>query len=79
MVAVSRFGIAARGLVFIAIAWLLGRAAADHDPSKAGGIGDALATLAQLGPIPYAAIGAGLIAYALYELLNARYRRVEAV
>ena len=78
VVGVSRFGIAARGLVFIAIGWLLGRAAADHDPQKAGGIGDAMSTLAQLGPLPYIAIGAGLIAYGVYELLNARYRRVEA-
>ena len=78
VVAVSRFGIAARGLVFIAIGWLMGRAAARHDPEQAGGIQDAMTTLAQLGPLPYAAIGAGLIAYGVYELVNARYRRVEA-
>jgi hypothetical protein len=78
VVTVSRVGIAARGLVFIAIGWLLGRAAASHDAEKAGGISDALDTLAGLGPLPYAAIGAGLIAYGFYELLNARYRRVEA-
>jgi hypothetical protein len=73
---VSRVGIAARGLVFMAIAWLLGRAAASHDPSRAGGIGDALASLAQLGRFPYAAIGGGLMAYGVYQLLNARYRRM---
>lgn len=78
VVVVSRLGIAARGLVFIAIAWLLGRAAAEHDAEKAGGIGDAMATLAELGRLPYAAVGIGLIAYGVYELLNARYRRVEA-
>lgn len=78
VVIVSRLGIAARGLVFIAIGWLLGRAAAAHDPSQAGGVQDALRSLEQLGRWPYAAIGAGLIAYGGYELLNARYRRVEA-
>jgi hypothetical protein len=78
VIGVSRFGIGARGLVFLAIAWLLGRAAGDHDPSRAGGIDDALQRLATLGRLPYAAIGAGLIAYGLYELLNARYRRIEA-
>ena len=78
VVAVSRVGIAARGLVFIAIGGLLGAAAADHDPAKAGGISDALSTLAQLGPFPYAAIGVGLISYGIYELLNSRYRRVVA-
>jgi hypothetical protein len=78
VIVVSRFGIAARGLVFVAIAWLLARAAAAHDPKTAGGIDDALASLAQLGPLPYAAIGGGLIAYGVYELLNARYRRIDA-
>lgn len=78
VIGVSRFGIAARGLVFIAIGWLLSRAAAEHDSHKAGGIADALASLAQLGRWPYAAIGVGLIAYGVYELLNARYRRIQA-
>jgi hypothetical protein len=73
---VSRFGIAARGLVFVAIAWLLSRAAKAHDASRAGGIDDALQSLAQLGRFPYAAIGGGLIAYGVYKLLNARYRRM---
>lgn len=76
--AVSRFGIAARGLVFISIAWLLGKAAAGHDSAAAGGIDDALASLARLGPLPYAGIGGGLIAYGVYQLLNARYRRIVA-
>lgn len=78
IVGVSRFGIAARGLVFVAIAWLFGRAAASHDPKKAGGIEAALDTLAAFGRWPFAAIGAGLIAYGFYELVNARYRRVQA-
>lgn len=78
IVGVSRFGIAARGLVFLAIAWTVSRAAAEHNPANAGGIDDALDKLAGLGPLPYAAIGGGLIAYGVYELLNARYRRIEA-
>lgn len=75
---VSRVGIAARGLVFVAIAWAVGKAAAEHNPANAGGIDEALDRLARLGPLPYAAIGGGLIAYGVYELLNARYRRIEA-
>jgi hypothetical protein len=78
VIGVSRFGIAARGLVFIAIAWLLAHAAANHDPRTAGGIDDALGSLASLGKLPYAGIGAGLIAYGVYQVLNARYRRIEA-
>jgi hypothetical protein len=76
IIAVSRFGIAARGIVFIAIGWLLLRAATLHDPNRAGGIGDALQSLERLGRWPFAAIAVGLVAYAVYEMLNARYRRI---
>ena len=72
----SRFGIAARGVVFVAIAFLLARAAARHDPTGAGGLGDALGTLARLGRWPSAAIALGLVAYGVYQLVNARYRRI---
>ena len=78
VIAVSRFGIAARGVVFIAIAWLFARAAARHDPGEAGGIGEALRRLRDLGRWPFAAIAVGLIAYGGYQLLNARYRRIRA-
>lgn len=79
LIGVSRFGIAARGLVFVAAAWLFGAAAATHDPSRAGGIADALDIVSRFGRWAYALTGAGLIAYGVYELVNARYRRVEAV
>jgi hypothetical protein len=75
---VSRFGIAARGVVFIAIGWLFVRAATQRDPSEAGGIGEALRRLSDLGRLPFAAIAIGLIAYAGYQVLNARYRRIRA-
>lgn len=78
VIVVSRFGIAARGVVFIAIGWLFVRAATQHDPSEAGGIGDALRTLRDLGRWPFAAIAIGLIAYGGYQGLNARYRRIRA-
>lgn len=78
LIGVSRFGIAARGLVFMAIGLLLARAAANHDASQAGGIADALESLEALGVWPYIATGAGLVAYGVYELVNARYRRVQA-
>ena len=78
LVSVSRVGIAARGVVFIAIAWMLATAAREHDPGKAGGIAAGMNQLASLGRVPFAVIGAGLIAYGIYQLLNARYRRVKA-
>jgi hypothetical protein len=76
VIGVSRFGIAARGVVFMAIGWLLVRAATHHDPNRAGGIGDALRSLEALGRWPFAAIAVGLVAYGIYEMLNARYRRI---
>jgi hypothetical protein len=78
LIAVSRVGIAARGVVFVAIGWLFVRAATRHDPSEAGGIGEALRTLGALGKWPFAAIAVGLIAYGAYQLVNARYRRIQA-
>lgn len=76
IIGVSRVGIAARGIVFIMVALLLGSAAWRQSPSRAGGIDDALQSLAGLGKWPFMAIAIGLIAYGAYELLNARYRRI---
>jgi uncharacterized protein DUF1206 len=76
VIVVSRFGIAARGLVFIAIGYLLARAATRHDPHRVGGIGDALGALEGLGRWPFVGIALGLLSYGAYELLNARYRRI---
>lgn len=77
VVGVSRFGIAARGVVFCLIAWFLARAAAQGDPSEAGGVQESLRTLAEVGRWPLAAVALGLIAYGVYELVNARYRRIQ--
>jgi hypothetical protein len=76
LIGVSRFGIAARGIVFVAIGWLFVRAASQHDPGEAGGLGAALGALRDLGRWPFAAIATGLIAYGAYQLVNARYRRI---
>jgi hypothetical protein len=78
LIGVSRFGIAARGIVFIAIGWLFVRAATQHDPSEAGGIGDGLRAVGRLGRWPFAALALGLIAYGAYQVVNARYRRIRA-
>ena len=76
IIGVSRLGIAARGIVFSVIAFLLGTAALRKTPASAGGVDDALQSLARLGSWPFTAIAFGLVAYGLYELLNARYRRI---
>ncbi|MDX2091060.1 MAG: DUF1206 domain-containing protein [Kofleriaceae bacterium] len=73
----SRLGIAARGIVFGTVGVLLGRAALHHDPRHARGTKQALGTLFDLGRGPFIVVAVGLIAYGLYQLINARYRRIE--
>jgi hypothetical protein len=76
VVGISRFGIAARGVVFCIIGFLLTRAASQHDAGEAGGVRESLRFLEQIGRWPFAAVALGLIAYGIHELVNARYRRI---
>ena len=77
---VSRFGMAARGVVFAVIGTFLILAALHSNPSEAKGVGGALETLQRqpYGPFILGVIALGLIAYGAYELIRARYRRIEA-
>ncbi len=73
----GQFGIAARGIVFAIIGVFFVLAALQSDASQAKGLGEALAVLAQQ---PYGAwllglVSLGLIAYSIYSLVEARYRR----
>ena len=73
VVAVSRFGIGARGIVFFVIGGSLVVAAMKHDADAARGTSGALASL----PDPVLiVVGIGLAAYGVYALVNARYRRI---
>jgi hypothetical protein len=76
VIGLSRAGIAARGIVFGLIGVLLVRAAQHQNPQEAGGIRDSLQMLGGMGRWPLAVVALGLVAYAVYELLNARYRRI---
>jgi hypothetical protein len=76
VVRISRFGIAARGVIFCLIGFFLARAAQRHDAAEVGGIRESLNMLASLGRWPFAIVALGLIAYGVYELVNARYRRI---
>jgi hypothetical protein len=76
VVGVSRFGIAARGVVFCLVGYLMARAAMQHDATQAGGVRKSLGVLAGLGQSPFVIVALGLIAYGVYELVNARYRRI---
>ncbi|MEA2725075.1 MAG: hypothetical protein QOH59_2846 [Gemmatimonadales bacterium] len=74
----SRFGIAARGVVFCLIGFFLARAASRHDAAQVGGIRESLGMIAYFGRWPLVVVALGLAAYGIYELVNARYRRIRA-
>jgi hypothetical protein len=78
VVGVSRFGIAARGVVFCLIGFFLARAASQHDAGQVGGIRESLRMVANIGRWPFVVVALGLVAYGIYELVNARYRRIRA-
>lgn len=76
VVGVSRFGLAARGVVFCLIGFFLARAAWWHDAAQAGGVRKSLGLVAGIGRWPFVVVALGLVAYGVYELVNARYRRI---
>jgi hypothetical protein len=72
----ARAGLVSRGVVFGLIATFLARAALQHDPAEAGGLGQALRTLAEqpYAPIVLGTVAVGLAAYGAFQLALARYR-----
>ena len=76
---VSRFGIAARGVVFMLVGWFFVQAAVQYDPSEAGGVSEALTTLAgeSYGPLLLGVVALGLVAFGVHSMLQARYRRID--
>jgi hypothetical protein len=71
----GRAGYAARGAVFLIMAWLLVRAAQAHSAAAAGGIDDALGSLPRAAQF---AVAAGVFLFGLFSLAEARYRRMPA-
>lgn len=76
---IARWGIAARGIVFAALGFLIARAAWSGAGGEDQDTGQALDLLAGLpgGGIILGAIAIGLMAYGVYCFINARYRRIE--
>lgn len=74
----GRIGYFARGFLYLVIGAFLVQAAVQHDPVKAGGLGDAFQALAgqPYGPWLLGTIAIGLIAFGAYTVLLARYRRI---
>ena len=75
---VGRLGFAARGVVYAMIGWFLIQAALQSNPSQAGGLGQAFRELssAPYGPLLLGIVALGFIAYGVFALALARYRRI---
>jgi hypothetical protein len=65
-------------VVFGLIGIFLVKAAIDYNPNKAVGLDGALAKIvhASYGPFLLGLVAAGLIAFGVYSLSDARYRRI---
>lgn len=79
VIRISRLGIAARGIIFVMIGFFLIQAAVQFDSSKARGLDGTLQTLAQqpFGKLLLGLMAMGLIAYAAYLWIQARYNRIK--
>ena len=75
---IGTVGHLARMVVFGLIGVFLIAAAVDYNPHKAVGLDGALAKLSHqaYGPVLLGVVAAGLLAFAVYSLSDARYRRI---
>lgn len=78
---VSRFGLYARGAVFIIIGGFLVTAAVQNDPSEARGLSGALQALQDqpYGWILLGIVAVGLVAFGAYSIIESVYRRIGPV
>lgn len=74
----SRFGLIARGIVFLILAGLIFRGGLAYDAESRPGLIDALQAVQgyAFGWFLFLAIALGLVAFGLYSLAEARYRHV---
>jgi hypothetical protein len=72
------FGHLARMVVFAMIGWFVLKAAIDFDPDKAVALDGALSKLANAphGPLLLGIVAVGLLGFAGYSIVEARYRRI---
>lgn len=69
----GRLGYSARGVIFLGVAFLIGRAALGGNSNEAGGMEQVLDLFS--GPLLYA-VAAGLMLFGLFSLVEARYRAI---
>jgi Domain of Unknown Function (DUF1206) len=76
--ALGVFGHVARAVVFALIGYGLIKAAIDYNPKEAIGLDGALRELADAsyGPVLLGIVAAGLAGFALYSIVDSRYRKV---
>jgi hypothetical protein len=77
VVRLGRFGTAARGVVLVMLGYMFMHAAVKARPDEAGNVEGVLDSLRDT-PWLLAAIALGFIAYGLYNVVRARYRRIRA-
>jgi hypothetical protein len=69
----GRGGYAARGVVFLVMAWFLFQAGRESSASEAAGMGEALGSLP---PTLQLLVAAGLFLFGLFSFVEARHRRI---
>jgi len=76
--ALGVFGHVARAVIFALIGYGLVKAAVDYNPKEAIGLDGALRELADAsyGPVLLGLVALGLAGFALYSIVDARYRKV---
>jgi hypothetical protein len=82
-VGLSRFGVAARAVVFALLGWALVVAGWFRDPSEVGTTASSFRRLAAqpggLGRWLLGVTAAGFVAYGFYEIIHARYLHIRRV
>ena len=82
-VGLSRFGVAARAVVFALLGWAIVVAGWFRDPSEVGTTASSFRTLAAqpggLGRWLLGVTAAGFVAYGFYEIIHARYLHIRRV
>jgi hypothetical protein len=73
----GQLGLVARGVVLVLLGWFAVRAAFDEEARAIRGLDGALRFIGgHAGGASLALVGIGLAAFGLYQLVEARYRRI---
>jgi hypothetical protein len=77
---ICRFGLAARGVVLFIIGSFFVYAGWTYDPGQAGGLEQTFDTVRgiRFGQILLAIVASGMLAFAVYSFVEARYRRIRS-